>query len=274
MIGAVRALLSLLLVLVAPVAAWAQPAPKVLRLCLNEVPHPPWRFADAQGRVAREGLDFFIAQQWAQRSGLEVQIALQPWKRCLADLKDGLQDAVLSMSHLPERDAIAVFPRTASGQLDEGLALRFNQYAFYVRRDSGVRWDGHQLKPWPSDALVGVQAGYSVASLLRQQGFKVDEAARTVEANLEKLVRGRVQAAALQENEAERVLELKPALAADIERLQPLLERRPYFTVFSHAFAARAPVPLARLWRDVAAVRDSAAFRRAEHEALKRIESE
>ena len=113
----------LLLAVLLPAAVWAQPAPKLLRLCLNEVPHPPWRFADAQGRVAREGLDFFIAQQWAQRSGLEVQIALQPWKRCLADLKDGLQDAVLSMSHLPERDAIAVFPRTASGQLDEGFAL-------------------------------------------------------------------------------------------------------------------------------------------------------
>lgn len=270
-----KALRSLFGLLAFFLAGCAAAQPPLLRVCLNEVPHPPWRFADAQGRVAGEGLDFLILELFAKRTGWQVEPVLMPWKRCLADMKGGQIDAVLSMSHLPEREEFAVFPRTSAGQPDERLALRHNRYVLYARREAGApRWNGKLVSGLAPEGLVGVQSGYSIAATLRGMGLQVDEAARTVQANLEKLARGRVQLAALQEHEAERVLELHPALAQALQRLDPVLEQRAYYPVFSLAFAARSPLPLPRLWEAMAAVRDSSALRRAEAEALKRMESE
>ncbi|MFO1250246.1 MAG: transporter substrate-binding domain-containing protein [Inhella sp.] len=252
--------------------ATAQTAePAALRVCLNDVPHMPWRMADAQGRIQREGLDFVFLDLLARRSGVPVQIALLPWKRCLAELKNGERDAVLSMSHLPEREELGVYP-TRRGVVDESLALRHNRYSWYVAKASPLRWDGRHLAGAPTEGLpVGVQSGYSIASVVRELGLKVDEGARTAEANLEKLARGHVQAAALQVNEADRVLRANPGLAARLRKLQPLLQERAYFTVFSHAYWRRNPRQVLDLWRDIAAVRDSAAYRQAEARALEQV---
>lgn len=257
-------------VLLALAPAQAQ-EPTTLRVCLNDVPHIPWRMADADGRIQREGLDFVFLDLLSKRSGLQIQIALLPWKRCLAELKNGERDAVLSMSHLPEREELGVYP-THLGLVDERLALRHNQYSFYVLKSSPMRWNGRKVSGLAPDGLVGVQSGYSIGSVVREQGLKVDEAARTAEANLEKLLRGHVQAAALQVNEADRVLRSKPALAARIQKLQPLLQQRAYFTVFSHPFWKQHPRLVLGLWRDIAALRDSASYRQAELRALEEVE--
>ncbi|MBB5205191.1 polar amino acid transport system substrate-binding protein [Inhella inkyongensis] len=249
------------------------PEPRALRVCLNDVPHIPWRMADEAGRIQREGLDFVFLDLLARRSGLQIQIALLPWKRCLADLKSGEQDAVLSMSYLPEREELGVYPMRL-GVIDERLALRHNQYSWYVLQGHNLRWDGRKLSGLSPEALVGVQSGYSIGTVVREQGLKVDEGARTAESNLEKLVRGRVQLAALQVNEADRVLRKRPDLGARIQKLQPLLQERAYFTVFSQSFWGRYPRTVLDLWRDIATLRDSKAYREAENRAQEQIERE
>lgn len=254
--------------------ARAQPASEAretLRVCLNDVPHLPWRLADAQGKVRDQGLDFVFLNLLAQRAKVQVEISLVPWKRCLAEVKAGQQDAVLGISYLPEREELGHYPQLA-GQPDESLAVRHDQYAWYAPVASPIAWNGRQLHGLMPDALVGVQTGYSVATVVKGLGFKVDEAARTAEANLEKLVRGRVSAVALQAKEADRVLALKPALGQAVRKLEPVLQNRAYYMLFSRPFAANSARPLSQWWRDVVWVRDSEAYRRAEAEGLKAME--
>lgn len=258
---------------VAGAMASAAESPDVLRVCLNEVAHPPWRSADATGRVVRSGLDFIFLDLLAQRANLRMQISLYPWRRCLADLKSGEQDAILSISHLPEREELGVFP-TRQGQPDLGLALRYNEYHFYVVQGSKLRWTGQQLQGLGAEDRVGVQSGYSIGSVLRDQGLKIDEGARSAQANLEMMLRGRVAAVALQTNEADRVLGLNPDMARRIRKLQPVIQVRAYFTVFSHPYWQRDPTRVLRLWRDIAAVRDSKAYRQAEEQALREMKPE
>jgi polar amino acid transport system substrate-binding protein len=119
---------------------------------------------------------------------------------------------------------------------------------------------------------VGVQSGYSVAAVVKGLGLKVDDAARTAEANLSKLAFGRFEVAALQAKEADQVLQRKPALAQAVQRLEPLLQERPYYMIFSRNFVARSKRPLPLWWREVVAVRDSPAYRKAEAEALRALE--
>ncbi|MBH9552014.1 substrate-binding periplasmic protein [Inhella gelatinilytica] len=244
-----------------------QAAEPPLRVCLNDVPHPPWRMASPDGRIQRQGLDFLFLDRLAQRSGLAIEISLLPWKRCLADLKSGAQDAVLSLSYLAEREEFVVYP-TRKGEPDTSMALRHNRYHWYAARPLSLRWDGEKLRGLPAGAVVGVQTGYSIGTVVRDLGFTVDEAARTTTANLEKLARGRVQVVALQAKEADEVLRHRPDLGRRIQRVEPVLQERAYYTAFTRSYWSQNPQRVLGLWRDVAAIRDSAEYRQAEAKAL------
>lgn len=260
----------LTLLLALGLLAPAAPA-DTLKVCLNDVPHMPWRLPDAQNRVTRTGLDFVFLDLLAKRADIRIEVELLPWKRCMADIKIGLQDAIQGISYLPEREELGHYPQIAS-QPDETLAVRRDQYAWYAPVGADLRWDGKHLHGLPAEALVGVQSGYSIAGTVKGLGFKVDEAARTAESNLTKLARGRVAAAALQAREADRVLATKPALAQAVQRLNPMLQERPYYMIFSRNYVARSKRPLPLWWRDVVWVRDSPAYRKAEAEALSHMD--
>jgi polar amino acid transport system substrate-binding protein len=270
-----RALLGLLAAWGGP--AFAQPGPG-LRVCMNEVVQPPWRLADATGqKPANRGLDYEFLQMLGERTGLRITIDLQPWRRCLADLKAGVHDAVMVASFTPERDEMGLYPKK-DGAPDESLALRLDTYNWYVRATDDVRWDGKTLT-LPPASLVGVQTGYSVAALVRQLGFEVDEAARTPLANLEKLQLGRVSAAALLSGQADAVLASNSRLRGSVRKLEPLLQERANYMVVSRAFEASGKYPVDRLWIEAAAVRDSAVFKRMvkhaeEEEAMQSMNTE
>ncbi|MBH9552015.1 hypothetical protein [Inhella gelatinilytica] len=209
-------------------AAAPAPTPETppLRVCLNEQPHLPWRFPDADGRVRKDGLDFFVLDALSQRAAVPITVHLKPWKRCLAELKVGEQDFILGISHLPEREEFAVYPER-QGRPDESLALRHERYHWYAMRALPIQWDGKQLSSVATEALVGVQTGYSIANAVRELGLKIDEGARTAESNLEKLVRGRVAVAALQSKEADRVLLARRDLSSHVQRLEPPCRNAP-----------------------------------------------
>lgn len=257
---------ALLLSLLLGGATAAAQAP--LRVCLNETPHWPWRLADAQGRTQRQGLDYVFLEMLSRRAGLALQISQLPWKRCLSDLKDGEQDAVFSLSHLPERDEIGVFPRR-DGVVDERMALRRFGYAWYVRRDSAGHWDGRLLTGLGPRPRIAAQPGFAIGIVVREYGLQVEEGARTTEAMLQRVLRKQLQAAVLQVNEADRVLFEQTEIARGVHRLDPPIQERAYYVAFSHAYFQSHRERALQLWQDMAAVRDSAAYQEAETAALR-----
>lgn len=237
-----------------------------LRVCVNETPHFPWRLADAEGRVQRQGLDFVFLDLLAKRSALPIQVSPMPWRRCLSELKADAQDAVFGLSYLPGREELGVFPGPA-GAPDEGLAVRRFAYGWYVRRDRPARWDGRQLTGLGTAARVAVQPGFSLGTVVRELGFRVEETARTTEANLVKLLRGQADAAALQVDEADRVLAQRPELQRALVKLEPVIQKRAYFMVFSHAYFAEHGARALALRQALGEVAESEPYRRAEAEA-------
>ncbi|WP_374437810.1 substrate-binding periplasmic protein [Inhella sp.] len=237
-----------------------------LRVCLGDVANPPYRLADEQGKLLRRGLDFLFLDLLAQRTGVEMEPAFLPAKRCLLELKSGQLDAVLSISHVPEREEFGLYPMR-DGQPDASLALRTQRYYWYVRRESTLRWDGRQLSGLPERVPVGAQLGYSIAGVLREQGYAVDDAVRAVEANVEKLLRGRVAALALQNSEAEGLLQRRPEWAPLLHRLEPALQERPYYLVLGRHLARSSRLSPAQWWAAMAEVRDSAEYQRADQAA-------
>lgn len=240
-----------------------------LRVCQNDAAHVPWRMPEPGGAKARRaGLDFVFLDLLAQRAGLQLQITLAPGRRCLVELRAGQQDAILGISHLPERELDGVYPRSTDGRVDEKRAIRFDQYAWYVPTHAELNWDGRRLL-LPRGSLVGVQSSNAIGAELKRQGYRIEDGARTAEATLEKLVRGRVEAAALLSSHADAVLQRVPGWRNQVRRLDPPLERRAYYMIFSHGFAEqRGALGMVGLWQDIVAVRDSNAYRLAESQAM------
>ncbi|MBB5205252.1 polar amino acid transport system substrate-binding protein [Inhella inkyongensis] len=238
-------------------------AAEPVRVCLGDVAHPPYRLADAKGRTQRQGLDFVFLDLLAQRSGFQIQSELLPGRRCLLELKAGQQDMLFSISYLPEREDAALFPMR-NGQPDAKLALRSQQYVWYVLQSSSLRWDGRALQGLAPQQAVGAQTGYSISAHLREQGFVVDDGVRSAALNFEKLLKGRFAALAVQVSESEGVLRQRPEWASQLRRLDPPIQERHYFMALGHHLAQRSGKTPAQWWELIAEVRDSAAYRKAE----------
>lgn len=256
-----------LLTMLMPVAALAQQPVEVLRLCADEQPLYPWRLADAG--AAQRGLDFVLLETAAQQLGLKLVFTALPWRRCQADLQQGVQDGALGMSFRRDRMGLGVFP-LRDGEADEGLRMRRERYSLYKLSDQPLHWDGKTLSaPSGQELVVGAQSGYSIVEQLGGMGLKVDAGTRSVEANLEKLLRGRVQAVALLSGEGDEALKRDERKARLLRRLDPPLVEKSYFLVFSRAYFASHEALARRLWAELALVRESAEFKRAEAELLR-----
>ncbi|MBH9552948.1 substrate-binding periplasmic protein [Inhella gelatinilytica] len=238
-----------------------------LRWCLNEVASPPWRLGandrprlGDKGPTAR-GLEYDFLRLLAQRLGWEFEWVQRPWRRCLLELQRGEHDALMGMSYLPEREALYRYPMR-DGQPNESLAYHTFGYALYLRTGQRSPWDGQRWSLAPGVALA-VPQGYSIAAVLRQQQVAVDDSHRSTEDALAALVDGRVLAAALPVEEVEGVFVRQPSWRAQLQRAEPLLQKRAYFIVLSPAFADSNPELAQRVWRESAAVRQSPVFLKA-----------
>lgn len=223
--------------------AWAAPP---LRVCMTDVPHVPWRLADADGRVRAAGLDFRLLREFERLGGWRVEVQMRPGKRCLLDLQQGLSDATVGLSHNAERAELFVYP-LRQGQPDASLALRQDSYSLYRLPRTELHWDGLQLV-LPKGSRILAQPGHTSALFLREQGIAVDERLRSAEALLRAVLAGEAELAALHTTEADALRRLHPELAS-LVRVQPRLLQKPYFVVFSKAFAQRHPQQLGPLWQ-------------------------
>jgi polar amino acid transport system substrate-binding protein len=243
--------------LLACVPALAAPAaPSAIALCYERQDVPPWRMADGHG------LNVDLLDAVARQTGLRFAYQSMPWKRCLELLKANAVDGAFTVSFSRERMALGVYPGGANA--DPERRLHTDNYVLVRRRGSKVGWDGKSFSN--IDGRIGIQLGYSVGDFLRAHDIAVDEGSQRSDELLEKLLAGRVTAAALGGATAARLMRLPQARV--LEQLPVPLIEKPYYLLLSHAFVARHPELAERIWKTIAQVRSSAAWRRREHDAL------
>ena len=219
---------------------------KPLRVCMTDVPHAPWRVAESDGRVAGQGLDFDLLREFQRVSGWTVELQVLSGRRCLLEIAAGRADANVGLSHTPERAQSFRFP-LRNGEPDASLSLRQDAYTLYRRRGSPVRWNGQQLKLAPGGAVL-VQAGHSVAALLRDLGVPVIETERSAFMTLSKVKLGEADAAAVFTSEGQALVQAHPQFA-ELEAMSPVWARKHYCGVFGEPFARQNEAELQGLWR-------------------------
>jgi polar amino acid transport system substrate-binding protein len=232
-----------------------------MSICYEDAENVPWNIAGGQGLNNR------LVKLAAAQSGVAVDLQALPWKRCLADVAAGRVAGVLGASYTDERAAYAVYPTTASGELDATRRIRFDGYSFYRLKGSAPTWDGKSFSKLAGP--IGVQLGYAIASDLKKMGVPVDESAGDARAHMAKLAQGQQSLIALLTYEGNALL-MEPEFAGVVEAVQPAFSQKPYFVIFNKAYYHDNQKTVEALWAAMAVVRESPAFKQLVRDKLKK----
>lgn len=223
-----------------------------LKICHENEDSFPWLFKD------RVGLTASLIKIAEKTYGGKVELVPLPWKRCLDDAKNGAIDGVLKISFSADRTEFLVYPM-AGDKPDASKRLLNDSYSLYrVKGSTAVSWDGKVLK---ADGAIGAQSGFSVVKQLQTLGARVDDSIRSADANLTKLVGGRVAAVALQTDEGDISLASNAELTGKLEKMTPVLVEKPYFVAFSKQFYAKDKAATQKLWDAIAVARESSEYK-------------
>jgi len=183
--------------------------------------------------------------------GLKVELKRYPWKRCLSELEQGSASGAFNASYKEKRLKFGAYP-LKNGSVDTDRRLTTIAYHFYKKKGAEFSWDGKTASG--TKMPIGAPRGYSIVSDLKKIGLKVTEANST-EANLKKLLAGRVSAVALQEVTGDYFLK-ENAQFNDLEKVQPPLKTKPYYLMISNQFQTKHPKVAEQIWNAVAELRE------------------
>jgi polar amino acid transport system substrate-binding protein len=235
-------------------AAMPAKADQAITLCFERQEVLPWRTLDGHG------LDFELLNEAARRIGIRFDYRSMPWKRCLAQVKANEVDGLFAASFSADRQDIGVYP--GGPQADPARRMHTDSYVLVRRKGSAIDWDGKKFSH--VDGRIGFQLGYSVGEFLRSKQVPVDEGSQQADELVQKMLAGRLVAAALGGGDALRLMRTPYGKQIEVARV-PLVEK-PYYLMLSHAFVAQQPALAERIWKTVEEVRTSPAYRRREHE--------
>lgn len=229
-----------------------QTAAQQLTFCHEDQDAYPWVMTD------KSGLNLQLLGLVEQTLPVTFTYVSVPWKRCLSGLEQGTYDGAFASSFKVERMSAGRYPMAADGQPDASKRLHMSRYALYRRRGDSVSWDGSAFQQL--SGRIGSLSGFSIAAFLREQGAEVDETSRDPLALLRMLQYGRIEAAALQSQRADFVLQAHPQLAELIEKVEMLLEEKPYYLMLSKTLVADHAALTEAIWSAIALQRESAAY--------------
>ena len=231
-------------------SAWAAEPP--LKICHENEDSYPWIFKD------RAGLTTSLLKMAEKIYGSKVELVALPWKRCLDDAKNGAIDGVVKISFSTDRTEFLVYPM-AGDKPDASKRLLNDTYSLYrMKGSTAATWDGKTLKV---DGAVGAQSGFSIAKQLTSMGARVDDSVRSADANLTKLVGGRIAAVALQTEEGDISIANNAEANGKVEKLTPVLVEKPYFVAFSKQFYGKEKAAAQKLWDAIGTARESAEYK-------------
>lgn len=238
------------------VAHAAEPAP-VVRVVFNTAPNPPIVYGTGTAiDPDKPSLIVELLRMVGDRTGITFEFQRVPWQRGLYMIEHGQADAIFAASVTEDRFRYGAYPMKA-GIVDESRSIYQMSYSLFVRRGSGVHWNGHQISGLR--APVGAIPEFAVVPALREMGVALDLEPSAV-GNLLKLDGGRIDAYAEIETLANAAIRANPSKFANIEKLSPPLRTTPYYLMFSKIFYQADPEIAERVWDGIAAVRASAAY--------------
>jgi polar amino acid transport system substrate-binding protein len=246
-----RLLWSLLLLLwVVPMVASATP----LRICSDELPHPPYLFPGGQGTTG------LLIRMAAADIGLALTFYDAPVRRCREDLRANEADAFPVTPYDPETLPFVAFPM-ADGKIDRTRATTSVRTIVVRRIGSPAHWDGKLMTGLQKPVLVKFGT-IQTAKKLKAMQVAVDDTGKSPPSNFRKLVAGRGDLAICPEVEGQLLLR-QPEFAGKLEALPTPFTDDVYYLAITQQFDERYPGLAEQLWNAIARTKQSPAYLKA-----------
>ena len=221
-------------------------AGEVVRISNGE--WPPFTSAD----LPHGGILSRIVTQSFALEGITVHYAYMPWQRAYQETKQGKWDGSVGWAPTPEhsRDFYMSEP-----------VLQIDKALFHL---DSVPFDWKtidDLRRWRLGAAAGYSYGADWDRAARNGQLNIEEVATDV-ANLRKLLRGRVDAVAMEVEVAEYLMHtrLTPEEAAQIRQHPRLLSRTPICLALSRALGENGPQLIARFNHGLNRLKESGSY--------------
>ena len=250
----VATLLALMAALAVPSAQCAPAAP--LRLCYEDVPQPRWTMPGGSG------LNIELLKRVEALTGERFVLVRRPWLRCMEETRLGRMDGMIGGADSPDRRAFSVPPLLPDGSPDASKAMYLDNVNLFLRAASGARWDGTTLTN-PRGTVV-TQRGYFVADLMRERGQKVIDTVKSADEALRLLASGTADVAVLMEHSVGNMLDADPRFRGRIVKSPAPFTVFPFYLLIGRTSYDQDPARIEAVWRAIAAVRATPAYRKLE----------
>jgi hypothetical protein len=200
----------------------------------DKVPDPPGAAVDLI-RDAVLGAGFGCAPTWVRLPSPRIRLALANGDIDLAPLGE--------MSFYPAEIAI---PRDKAGNIDLNRALH-NQVLVLVRTKDKVPANTNPTLYF-RDKVLGIPMGNAYAAKLRESGLTLDEGARDLDRNIEKLKLGRVDGVVVAAVAPAHLKEVLAKHKGEIEQLPQALLNVRLWLAFNENFYHAHPKQSEALW--------------------------
>lgn len=239
--------------LLAAGAARAQACPERLRIAFPDAPAEPFLQGQGDDFARPPGLLVdWVRASLRQLGCLEkAELLRLPARRVRAMVETGQLDLVAGVGEGGPIAALLTLPPPVGPKREFDLSLGHVDYAFYARRGlAGGRVDGDGLPLLPAKARVGVSAGTRAEMLAQERGWPT-EPAPSHESALQKLLAGRTPLLLVHTYHLDERLRQDPALAREVVRFGPVVERRRLHVGALPAFARSENGFAMKLWREL-----------------------
>jgi polar amino acid transport system substrate-binding protein len=223
-----------------------------LKFCFEDTPQAPWTMPDGSG------LNLELLKRVERRLGENFELVAKPWKRCLEEVRTGVQDGLIGSAVAPERQQFSVFPTMSDGSADRTAALNEDQARVYIRKNSKANWDGQNLTNVKQAILV--QRAYLVGSILQKRGFQIKEI-RSIHEALELLAKGTADIAILQSIEAENLVKYDSSIKDKVRSAETSFVSLPMYLPVNNKTYTQDPRRIESIWNAIREIRASSEYR-------------
>ncbi|MBI3347510.1 MAG: hypothetical protein HY020_09915 [Burkholderiales bacterium] len=239
--------------LLAAGTARANGCPERLRISFPDAPAEPFLRGQGDDFARPPGLLVDWVRAALRETGCleRAELLRLPARRVRAMVEAGQLDLVAGVGEGGPIAALLTLPPQVGPKGEFDFSLGHVDYAFYARRGLvGGRVDGDGLPVLPPKARVGVSAGTRAEVLAQERGWPVDPAP-SHESALQKLLAGRTPLLLVHTYHLDERLRQEPALAREVVRFGPVVERRRLHVGALPAFARSENGFVLKLWREL-----------------------
>jgi polar amino acid transport system substrate-binding protein len=221
--------------------------------CYESLEQFPYYIGNSEIISSKPGVSIDLLRLVADELNLDLKLSRTPWKRCLANLENGIVDGAFNASFLTERMAIARYPMHEN-TIDVSRRLIMLDYSLYILKNSSLSWDGKKFINLGSISL-GAPLGYSIVTDLKKMKVPVIESATSIKL-LNQLLGKQVVGVVLQTVTGDYLIKNEAERFSSIVKVDPPISSKPYYLMISHKFADKNQELSEKIWNSIAKFRE------------------